>query len=152
MITRIRQKPDIGRRSPFKGQGQGRVQTERDQSENSGRRSTPQLNQNPTRSARTAWATQNKNKEFLRSRKGAAMSPPNLARRCQCAQVTEEATSRPRSRQRAHALGECTEEWATTKSGRLWGISGLQGASSATRGLSIAVAQTSERGIKGIVL
>ena len=65
-VTRTGQKPDVGRRSPSKGQGQGRVQTERGQSENSGRGSTPQLNQNPTKSARTARATQNKNKELYR--------------------------------------------------------------------------------------
>ena len=68
-IMRIGQKPDVGRRSPSKGQGQGRVQTERDQSENSGRRSTPQLTQNPTRGARTARATQNENKEYYREGK-----------------------------------------------------------------------------------
>ena len=60
--------------------------------------------------------------------------------------------SRPGSRQRAHALGERAEERAATKSGRSCGIGGPQGASSAKRGLSIAVAQTSERGIKDIVL
>ena len=65
-VTRTRQKPDVGRRSPSKGQGQGHVQMERDQSENSGRGSTPQLNQNPTKSAGTARATQNKNKELYR--------------------------------------------------------------------------------------
>jgi hypothetical protein len=43
-----------------------------------------------------------------------AMSPPNLTRQRQRAQVTEEATSRPRSRQRAHVLGERAEEWAMT--------------------------------------
>ena len=51
-----------------------------------------------------------------------------------------------------HALGERAEERAVTKSGRSRGIGGPQSASSATRGLSIAVAQTSERGIKDIVL
>ena len=60
--------------------------------------------------------------------------------------------SQPGSRQRAHALGERAEEWAATKSGCSRGIGGPQGASSAIRGLSIAVAQTSERGIKDIVL
>ena len=72
------------------------------------------------------------------------MSPPNPTRRRQRAQVTEEAMSRPKSRQQAHVLGERAEERAATKSGRSRGIGGLQGASSATRGLSIAVAQTSE--------
>ena len=60
--------------------------------------------------------------------------------------------SRPGSRQRAHALGERAEERAATKSSRSRGISGPQSVSSAMRGLSIAVAQTSERGIKDIVL
>ena len=60
--------------------------------------------------------------------------------------------SRPGSRQRAHALDERAEEWAMTKSGRSRRISRPQSASSATRGLSITVAQTSERGIKAIVL
>ena len=60
--------------------------------------------------------------------------------------------SRPGSRQRAHVLGERAEERAATKSGRSRGTGGPQSASSATRGLSIAVAQTSERGIKDIVL
>ena len=60
--------------------------------------------------------------------------------------------SRPGSRQRAHALGEHAEERAATKSGRSRGIGGPQSTSSSTRGLSIAVAQTSERGIKDIVL
>ena len=49
-------------------------------------------------------------------------------------------------------LGEHTEEWATTKPGRSHRIGGPQSASSAMRGLSIAVTQTSERGIKDIVL
>ena len=65
-ITRIGWKPDVSRWSPSKGQGQGHTQTERDQSEHSGRGPTPQLNQNPTRSARTARATQNKNKEVYK--------------------------------------------------------------------------------------
>ena len=60
--------------------------------------------------------------------------------------------SRPESRQRAHALGEHAKERAVTKSGCLRGIGRPQSASSATRGLSIAVAQTSEQGIKDIVL
>ena len=60
--------------------------------------------------------------------------------------------SRPGSRQWVHALGEHAEEQAATKSGRSCGIGGPQGASSTKRGLSIAVAQTSERGIKDIVL
>ena len=68
-ITRIGRKPDVGRRSPSKGQGQGRVQMECDQSENSGRRSTPQLTPNPTRGARTARATQNENKKYYREGK-----------------------------------------------------------------------------------
>ena len=68
-IMRIGQKPDIGRRSLSKGQGQVRVQMERDQSENSRRRSTPQLTQNPTRGTRTARATQNENKEYYREGK-----------------------------------------------------------------------------------
>ena len=65
-ITRIGWKPDVGRRSPSKGQGQGRTQAERDQSESSGRGSTPQLNQNIPRSARTARAAPNRNKEVYR--------------------------------------------------------------------------------------
>ena len=65
-ITRIRQKPDISQRSPSEGQGQGHTQMERDQSESSGRGSTPQLNQNTTRSARTAQAASNWNKEVYR--------------------------------------------------------------------------------------
>ena len=60
--------------------------------------------------------------------------------------------SRPGSRQRAHALGERAEERAATKSGRLCRIGEPQSTSSATRGLSITVAQTSEQGIKDIVL
>ena len=68
-IARIGRKPDVGRRSPSKGQGQGRVQMECDQSENSGRRSTPQLTPNPTRGARTARATQNENKKYYREGK-----------------------------------------------------------------------------------
>ena len=44
VITRIGQKPNVGRWSLSKGQGQGRTQVERDQSERSRRRSTPQLN------------------------------------------------------------------------------------------------------------
>ena len=65
-ITRIRRKTNVGQWSPSKGQGQGRTQTERDQSEWSGRRSTPQLNQNTTRSARTAQAAPNQNKQVYR--------------------------------------------------------------------------------------
>ena len=65
-VTRTGQKPDVGRRSPSEGQGQGRTQAERDQSESSGRGSTPQLNQNITRSARTARAASNRNKEVYR--------------------------------------------------------------------------------------
>ena len=49
-----------------KGAGRGCTQMECNQSECSRRRSTPQLNQNTTRSAWTAWATQNKNKEVYR--------------------------------------------------------------------------------------
>ena len=75
-----------------------------------------------------------------------AMSPPNPARQRQRTQVTEEAMSRPRSRQWARALGERAEERAVTKSGRPSGDDGPQSASSTTRGLSIAVAQTSEIG------
>jgi hypothetical protein len=44
VITRIGQKPNVGRWSLSKGQGQGRTQAERDQSERSRRRSTSQLN------------------------------------------------------------------------------------------------------------
>ena len=80
------------------------------------------------------------------------MSPPNPTRRCQRAQVTEEAMSQPRNRQRAHGLAGRAEKWAATKSGRPSGDDGPQSASSAMRGLSIAVAQTSERGIKDLVL
>ena len=60
--------------------------------------------------------------------------------------------SQPRDRQRAHVLVERAEKRAATISGRSSGIGGPQSASSATRGLSIAAAQTSERGIKDIVL
>ena len=81
-----------------------------------------------------------------------ATSPSNLTRRCQCTQVTEEAMLRPRNRQWAHALAECAEKRAATKSGHPGGNSGPQIASSTTRGLSIAVAQTNERGIKDLVL
>ena len=81
-----------------------------------------------------------------------AMSPPNPARQRQRTQVTEEAMSRPRSRQWARALGERAEERAVTKSGHSCGIGGPQSASSAMRGLSITVAQTSKRGIKDTVL
>ena len=88
----------------------------------------------------------------LQSRKSAAASPPNLTRRCQRTQVTEEAMSQPRNRQWAHGLAECTEKRAVTKSGRPSRDGGPQSASSATRGLSIAVAQTSKRGIKDLVL
>ena len=88
----------------------------------------------------------------LQSWTSAAASPPNPTRRHQRAQVTEEVMSRPKGRQQVHALGERAEKRAATKSGRLHGIGGPQSASSATRGLSITVAQTSERGIKDIVL
>ena len=81
-----------------------------------------------------------------------AASPPNPTRRCQRTQVTEEAMSQPRNRQRAHGLAERAEKRAATKSGRPSGSGGPQSASSAMRGLSIAVAQTSERGIKDLVL
>ena len=126
-ITRIGQKPDVGRRSPSKGHGQGHIQMERNQSENSGRRSTSQLTQNPTRGTWTARVTQNKNKEFYRVGK---VWPHYLPTR----------------------LGEHTKERATTKSAHSCRIGGLQSTSSATRGLSIAVAQTSKQGIKDIVL
>ena len=60
--------------------------------------------------------------------------------------------SRPESRQWAHVLGERAKERATTKSSCSHGIGRLQSASSATRGLGIVVTQTSEQGIKDIVL
>ena len=88
----------------------------------------------------------------LQSRKSTAASPPNPTRRCQRAQVTEEATSQPRNRQRAHGLAEHAEKRAATKSGRSSGSGGPQSASSAMRGLGTVVAQTSERGIKDSVL
>jgi hypothetical protein len=68
VIMRIGQKPNIGQWSPSKGQGQGvhssgvrpiRVQRKKIYP-------SPQLNQNSTRSARTARATQNKNKEVYK--------------------------------------------------------------------------------------
>ena len=65
-IIRIRWKTDVGQWSPSKGQGQGCTQTEHDQSEWSRRRSTPQLNQNTTRSTRTAWVAPNRNKQVYR--------------------------------------------------------------------------------------
>ena len=88
----------------------------------------------------------------LQSRKSAATSPPDQTRRCQRAQATEEAMSQPRDRQRAHVLAERAEKRAATKSGRSSGSGGPQSASSTTRGLSIALTQTSEQGIKAIVL
>ena len=81
-----------------------------------------------------------------------AASPPDQTRRCQRAQATEEAMPQPRDRQWAHVLAEHAEKWAATKSSRSSGIGRPQSVSSAMRGLSIAVAQTSERGIKDIVL
>ena len=56
--------------------------------------------------------------------------------------------SRPRSRQREHALAGRAEKRAMTKSSRLRGIGGPQSVDSTMRGLSTIVAQTSERGIK----
>ena len=81
-----------------------------------------------------------------------AVSPPNPTRRCQRAQVTEEAMSRPRSRQRAHTLAGRAKKRAATKSGCPRGIGGPQSVSSVARVLSTVVAQTSGRGIKDIVL
>ena len=66
--------------------------------------------------------------------------------------MTEEAMLRLRNRQWAHALAECAEKRATTKSGRPSGNGGPQIASSTTRGLNIAVTQTNEQGIKDLVL
>ena len=80
----------------------------------------------------------------LLSRKSAAMSPPNPTRQCQCAQVTEEVTSQPKSRQQAHTLAGHTERWAATKSSHSHGTGGPQSASSAKRGLRTTVTQASE--------
>ena len=66
--------------------------------------------------------------------------------------MTEEAMSRPRSRQWAHALAGHTKKRAATKSSRPRRIGGPQSVSSAARVLSTVVAQTSGRGIKDIVL
>ena len=88
----------------------------------------------------------------LQSRKSVAASPPNPTRRCQRTQVTEEAMSQPRNRQRVHGLAERAEKRAVTKSGCSSGSGGPQSASSAMRGLGTVVAQTSEQGIKDSVL
>ena len=84
----------------------------------------------------------------LQSRKSAAASPPNPTRRCQRAQVTEEATSQPRNRQRVQGLAERAEKRAATKSGRSSGDGGPTWAGQRRRVLGIAVVQASGPRIK----
>ena len=146
--TETQRRPKV----PLQGTGAGarsnRVRPIREQR----KRIDPSTKPKPNQERSDSSGNTKQEQGTLQSRKSVAASPPDQTRRCQHAQVTEEAMSQPRDRQRAHVLAEHAEKWATTKSSCSSGSSGPQSASSTTRGLSIAVAQTSERGIKDIVL